>query len=176
MPRDLPMYASFPQAYVWLRPPVELAEALDAHRKHWWWPDDCEFPHASRLHLTLHPLGPLDDAELDQVLNAMSALRVHAFDLDLVWSGVWTRNAIAVVRPREHDGLTRLHAELSRCLHGSDPVRGWSPHVTLARKVPRAGADLLPALRWPVREFFLVRSWLRPHRVRHEVLRRYELV
>lgn len=172
------MPSPFPQAYVWLRPPAELALALDAHRRNWWWPRGCHFPKAHRLHLTLHALGPLDEEALAQVSHALSSMHSHAFDLELAWSGVWARNAtaIAVACPREHPGLAHLHTALFQLLRGRAPTSGWSPHVTLAWKVPRAGAAPLPPLRWPVREFLLVRSWIQPDETaEHEVLKRYEL-
>lgn len=176
MRRDLPEYADFPQAYVWLRPPSELAHALDLHRQHWWWPHSNHQPKAHRLHLTLQELGPLDDATLAQVSRALAGLQADAFDLELAWSGVWTGNAIAVARPQAHQGLTQLHASLSRLLRGRCVPRSWSPHVTLAWGVPRAGAAPLAPLRWPVREFLLVRSWMRPDEpAMHEVLNRYML-
>lgn len=176
MRRDLPVHASFPQAYVWLRPPTELAQALDAHRQHWWWPQGSHQPQAHRLHLTLQALGPLGDDDLEQVAHALSSVNAQAFDLELAWSGVWTGNAVAVARPRAHPGLTQLHAALSRRLRATAGGRSWSPHVTLAWEVPRAGAALLTPLRWPVREFLLVRSWMRPDEAaQHEVLKSYEL-
>lgn len=177
MRRDLPVYAAFPQAYVWLRPPMDLALALDAHRQRWWWPEGSHLPQPHRLHLTLQELGPLDDDDLQQVARALSGVETGVFDLELTWSGVWTGNAVAVARPRAHAGLTQLHAALSRRLRGRAAVRSWSPHITLAWDVPRAGAALLPPLRWPVREFLLVRSWMRPGEpADHEVLQRYELI
>lgn len=176
MRRDRPVCAPWPQAYVWLRPPAVLAHALDAHRQCWWWPEGSHLPRAHRLHLTLHALGPLDDEALAQVAHALSGLKADAFDLELVWSGVWTGQAIAVACPRAHPGLAQLHAALLRCLRATGAARSWSPHVTLAWDVARAGAALLPPLRWPVREFLLVRSWIRPGEpAHHEVLRRYAL-
>lgn len=176
MPRDLPVYESFPQAYVWLRPPEELAQALAAHRDRWWWPRGCHLPEPHRLHLTLQALGPLDDETLAGVARALSSLGAQAFDLELAWSGVWSGNEVAVARPRADPGLANLHAGLCRCLRGRCVARNWSPHVTLAWKVPRAGAAPLEPLHWPVREFLLVRSWMRPWEpVQHEVLQRYAL-
>lgn len=176
MQRDLPVYASFPQAYVWLRPSTALAEALDAHRRHWWWPQGSHQPKAHRLHLTLLELGPLGDDDLQQVAHALSGVEAGSFDLELAWSGVWTGNAVAVARPRAHPGLTQLHAALSRRLRGMAAARSWSPHVTLAWDVPRAGAAVLQPLHWPVREFLLVRSWMQPGEpAQHQVLQRYGL-
>ena len=171
-------HSSWPPACVWLRPSPEVSEELAAHRAQWWWPAGCHLPEAHRLHLTLHELGPLSDDQLEHVLRALSTLRADAFDLELAWSGVWAHHprAVAVACPRAHPALTDLHAALSRRLRGRAPVRGWSPHVTLAWDAPRAAAAPLPALRWPVREFLLVRSWMPPGaRGRHEVLRRYAL-
>lgn len=175
MQPDLIPHSSLPPAYVWLRPSSEVSEELAAHRAQWWWPDGCHLPETHRLHMTLQKLGPLNDAQLKHVSQALSTLRADAFDLELAWSGVWAHHprAVAVACPRAHPALTDLHAALRRCLLGRGPVRGWSPHVTLAWDAPRAAAALLPALRWPVREFLLVRSWMDP--ADHQVLARYDL-
>ncbi|MDA7417293.1 2'-5' RNA ligase family protein [Xenophilus arseniciresistens] len=164
---------SFANTVVWLKPPPEIANALVAHRKHWWWLSHKHFPAAHRLHLSMHNLGPLDDEEIGQVSHILSGVRVKAFDLALTWSGVWT-SKVAVACPQAHEGLTQLHAALARHLHGRLTRQSWSPHVTLAWNVPWAGAARLTPLHWPVREFLLVRSW-HGEEARHEVLSRYQL-
>jgi len=168
--------ASRPGIYVWLRPTASVRQALDAHRRRWWWPQPNHQPAAHRLHLTLHALGPLDDACIAQVSGALSQVRADCFDLELGWSGVWTGNGVAVACPRPAPALMRLHGALRQALPGARPRQGWSPHVTLAWRALEAGAALLDPLRWPVREFLLVRSWLPPHQTRHEVLGCYALM
>lgn len=166
----MPSPSSLPQTYVWLRPPLPVRRALEAHRQQWWWPRGSEQPRPHRLHLTLHALGTPGERQVDAAIAALRALRLPAFELELAWSGVWTGNGVAVACPRLHPALAQLHAASAQALGRQVPARSWTPHVTLGRNALHAGAALLPPLRWPVREFLLVRSWLPPHPVRHEVL------
>lgn len=169
------MSNALPQTYVWLRPPPSVREALDAHRRQWWWPRGCAQPRQHRLHMTVHALGVLGDAQIDAAIAALRAVRLPAFELALCWSGVWAGNGVAVACPRPDPALAQFHAASARAMGRAGRTAGWAPHVTLARNAWRAGAALLPPLRWPVHEFLLVRSWLPPHPVRHEELARYAL-
>lgn len=170
------VHSSAPQTHVWLCPPPRVLQALDAHRRQWWWPrDDCRQPLAQRLHMTVHSLGVLSDRQIDAVSAALRAVRLPAFELELCWSGVWPGNGIAVACPRPHPGLARLHAASAQALGRRASAHGWAPHVTLARNALRAGASQLAPLRWPIEDFWLMRSWLPPHRAFHEALARYEL-
>lgn len=164
-----------PECYVWLRPPPAVRDALDAHRQAWMWPRGSHQPAARRMHMTLHVLGALDEAQIVQVSQALSTVHVPIFDMDLVWSSVWTHNGVAVACAELNPALAHLHDSLRHALHLPPPDRPWKPHVTLGRRALGAGAALLQPVRWPVHEFLFVRSWLPPHDVRHEELGRYAL-
>lgn len=172
-----------PQSYVWLQPPPAVRAALDAHRRQWWWPRGSHLPAAQRLHLTLHALGSLEPQRVEVVARALSRLRQPAFELELDWCGVWPGSGVAVACPRPGAALAHLHGALAQALPaapggrgGADAAADWQPHVTLAWQAWGAGAPPMPPLRWPVREFLFVRSWLPPHAARHELLGRYALV
>lgn len=169
------MSNALPQTYVWLRPPPSVSHTLDAHRRRWWWPRDARLPAVHRLHMTLHPLGVLDDAQIHAVASALQRVRLPAFQFELDWTGVWTRNGIAVACPRPDAGVAQLHEACARALGASPRSVAWLPHVTLARNALGAGAELIEPLRWPVDAFWLVRSWILPRGSRHEVLRCYPL-
>lgn len=169
------MSDALPQTYVWLRPPPKVNRALDAHRRRWWWPRGAQLPAAHRLHMTLHPLGVLDEAQIQAVAEALQRVRLPAFQFELDWTGVWTRNRIAVACARPDAAVVQLHDACAGALGTSLRSGAWMPHVTLAREALGAGAELIEPLRWPVDAFWLVRSWILPRASRHEVLRCYPL-
>lgn len=162
-----------PELYVWLAPDTAVQAAIDAHRRQWLWPRESHLPKAHRLHLTLCLLGTRSDAEVEDIGKALAGVRAGSFDLVLDWSGVWSRNGVAVICPGEHPGLTRLHRAIDRAMSPWARPAAWKPHVTIARRAQGADAPPLTPIRWQVREFLFVRSWLPPHAPWHEVLRRY---
>ncbi|MDI3380093.1 2'-5' RNA ligase family protein [Xenophilus aerolatus] len=125
--------------------------------------------------MTLHPLGVLDEGQTQAVAEALQWVRLPAFQFELDWTGVWTRNRIAVACARPDAALAQLHDACASALGSSLRSSAWLPHVTLARNALGAGAELIEPLRWPVEAFWLVRSWIRPRASRHEVLRCYPL-
>ena len=169
------MSNALPQTYVWLRPPPQVSRALDVHRRRWWWPRGARLPAVHRLHMTLHPLGVLDDARIQAVAEALQRIRFPSFQFELDWTGVWTRNGIAVACAAPDAAVAQLHDACARALGSSLRSGAWMPHVTLARDALGAGAELIEPLRWPVDAFWLVRSWILPRASRHEVLRCYPL-
>ncbi|VTU18234.1 2'-5' RNA ligase [Variovorax sp. SRS16] len=165
-----------PALYVWIAPDPAVQAAIDAHRRAWWWPEGSHQPKPHRLHLTLCPLGARSDAQLEGIDEALRGVRAGSFELVLDRSGVWTRNGVAVVCPQAHPGLTKLHHAIERAILPWARPAPWEPHITIARRALGAGAQRMTPIRWQVREFVLVRSWLPPHRVWHEVLGRHRLV
>ncbi len=164
-----------PELYVWLAPDAAVQAAIDAHRRQWLWPQGSHQPKPHRLHLTLCLLGTRSDAEVEGIGKALARVRADSFELVLDWSGVWSRHGVAVVCPAGHPGLMRLHRAIDRTMSRWARPAAWKPHVTIARRAQGADAPPMTPIRWPVREFLFVRSWLPPHPPWHEVLGRYPL-
>lgn len=119
--------------------------------------------HVADLHLTLHFLGQVEDAQLESLLGLGRDQRVDPFELVLDRIGHWPRPRVLWVGPSEIPlALIELHRELGKGLtqlgFELDP-RPFAPHVTLARKVarPPEGLEFAP-LRWQVSEWALVES------------------
>jgi len=128
--------------------------------------------------MTLCHISPQGDAAVEGIRQALGELRMEeGFDLLLDWSGVWPHNGIAVVRPQPNAALDRLQQAVVRQLAPwlSGRHDDWAPHITIARKASGATAPTMPPVRWPVREFQFVRSWLKTRPVWHEVLASYPL-
>lgn len=172
-----PAREHLPQAYVWLRPPRAVRQALAQHREQWWWPEGHHQPRADRLHLTLHSLGPLTDDELGDVERALRRARHPRFDLSLTWSGLHDHFDLAIACPAPNATLHLLYERLRVSMPGWVHQRRsrWRPHVTLAWDTPCAGIAALDPIAWPVESFSLIRSWLQADHVRHAELARYEL-
>jgi RNA 2',3'-cyclic 3'-phosphodiesterase len=143
------------------------------------------------FHITLAFLGELDNATLDEVHLALSALRLPGFSLALrgfgMFGGDRPRSMHAVVTPC--DGLARLAARVTRAcvLAGSRPEeRRFTPHVTLGRFSPGM-ADAMRLERavaegagfaagpWVADRFTLFRSDLHRTGARYEALADYPL-
>jgi RNA 2',3'-cyclic 3'-phosphodiesterase len=165
-----------PELYVWLAPDAKVQAAIDEHRREWPWPQGSHRPKAHRLHLTLCLLGARGDNEIASIDEALAGVQADSFELVLDGSGVWPRHGVAVICPAEHPALTQLHVAIDRAMSPWARPAAWNPHVTIARRAQRANAPGITPIRWQVREFLLVRSWLPPHPVRHEVLGRYPLI
>ena len=163
-------------------PPVQAA--IQAHRAQWLWPRGHHLPQPHRLHLTLLDLVEKeeheeadDDTTEARLRDALSTVRMQPFELALNVSRTWTNN-ISVVQPAEHAALRALHDGVLRAVRGIGLVAmhaAWNPHVTIARQSAHAARPpTLAPIRWPVREFRLVRSHHGP-RFAHEPLAAYPL-
>jgi len=158
-----------------LFPTANVRAEILAHREDWWWPRGCTLSAAQGLHLTLYYL-PDHQGEAEQRLrDTLARVPMPPLELTLDSSGTW-RNDISVVRPAAHDGLREFHDALTCALQQAGFIsyaRGWTPHVTIARKSERAACPgQLPPIHWTVREFRLVRSHF-THPFRHELLDAY---
>ena len=106
---------------------------------------------AEKIHLTLAFLGEADAAAAEAAGRAASA---PAFDLPIETAGYWRHNRIVWAGPTETPLLLQ---NLSNSLKTES--RPFAAHVTLLRQAPPPGPlPPLPAVRWPVREFALVKS------------------
>ncbi|MBN8798219.1 MAG: RNA 2',3'-cyclic phosphodiesterase [Stenotrophomonas nitritireducens] len=121
-----------------------------------------------RLHVTLHHLGDyagLPPSLLAKVQQAAARVRMPEFEVcfDEVGSFAGGRQHPFVLRS-EHgaDLLQGLHQELARCLQaiGSRPDPGFTPHLTLLYDKRRLPVQPVQPMRWLVREFVLIRSYL----------------
>ncbi|RQO42109.1 RNA 2',3'-cyclic phosphodiesterase [Variovorax sp. KBW07] len=162
------------QLLIGLFPDEPVRAEIKAHCDDWWWPRGCHFPPANRWHLTLQYLDDQDEFAERRLRAALARVSLPALELTLDHSCTW-RNDISVVQPADHQGLRALQAHVEHAVHraGFVPlVRGWNPHVTIARDAEHAACPPLKPIRWNVREFRLVRShFTQPFR--HELLASY---
>lgn len=168
-----------PMLYAWLKPDETVQAAIAEHRAQWVWRTQPKpsLPKPHRLHMTLCHISPQGDAAVEGIRQALADVHMAGFELLLDWSGVWTHNGIAIVRPQPNAALDALQQAVVRQLAPwlSGRHEQWAPHITIARNALRAAAPAMPPVRWPVREFQFVRSWLKTRPVWHEVLARYPL-
>ena len=126
------------------------------------------------IHLTLAFLGQGDEAK---AAGAARRVKGEAHDLpieearqvrDMVWVG-----------PRETPpALKRLFDALSLELYREGFIlerRPFAAHVTLIRKARAAALPALPTVKWPVREFLLMTSSLRPAGAEYRIRERFSL-
>ena len=113
----------------------------------------------AKIHLTLAFLGEADPAK---AIRAATAARGKRHALALEQAKYWRENSIVWAGPREMPAaLKALHGSLSLELYREEFIlerRPFAAHVTLIRKARGAQLPPLPAVAWPVNEFFLVRS------------------
>jgi 2'-5' RNA ligase len=135
------------------------------------------------LHLTLAFVGEVAPERLQALQNIGGAIRLPPFDLLLDHRQCLARRKIfwiaASVVPA---GLQQLAVELAGRLAAADfrtEARPFAAHVTLLRQarcermheMPPAG----PGIAWPVRDFVLAESALRPEGARYRILQRWPL-
>jgi 2'-5' RNA ligase len=145
------------------------------------------------LHLTLAFLGELPDRVLEDVHDAMTAVRVPAFDLTLSGLGLFggDRPRLVYAAAAPDEGLLRLQRKVEVTARRAGAVieaRRFVPHVTLGRFRP---PDSEAAMRLeravveqggfhagpvPVRDFVLYESIRLRDAARYEVLAGYPLV
>lgn len=142
---------------------AELAEGLRDEHGLEGHPLACE-----RLHITLHHVGDyagLPPSLLAKMRQAAGRVRMPEFEVcfDQVGSFAGNRQNPFVLRSEYGaELLTGLHEELARCLQGvggkTDPR--FTPHMTLLYDKRRMPIQPVQPLRWFVREFVLIRSFL----------------
>lgn len=130
------------------------------------------------LHLTLVFIGQVAQERLPGLLEIAADVRVASFVLDFDLEACWRHNRIAHLgASRPPEALFALVRQLEGGLEAGGLAfdrRPYVPHVTLIRNagcgVDRSGKEN-PApepVSWPVRDFVLVRSSLRPEGARYE--------
>lgn len=144
---------------VW--PDAPARDALLRWRAGAVWPPGAAATPPAQLHLTLHFIGPLPAARLDEVATGLAVPCARCrigFDHAEAWGRGLAVLGAAAVPP----ALAELHGRLAEALRALGlPVeaRPWRPHVTLARRA--AGARLPgggPPGAWSVDGYALVQS------------------
>jgi 2'-5' RNA ligase len=145
-----------------LWPDGATRQGLAAWRDAVSWPAGASTARTEGLHVTLHFIGAVPAARIEEIRTGLSR-PVEPFTLLFGRAELWSQG-IAVLCPHSTPpALARLHEELGDALRGlSLPVedRPFRPHVTLARRargavLPASG----PALEWSVNEgYALVQS------------------
>ena len=132
------------------------------------------------LHATVLFLGSIDREQRACLEAHAGGLAVSAFALELRRVGSWSRSRVLWAAPEESPAPL---LELSRLLRSAAlacglPVeeRGFSAHVTLARKVARRHPPVdIPPISWEVDRFSLVASDTLPEGPRYEVVAQWPL-
>jgi len=132
------------------------------------------------LHITLLFLGRINAGQRDALIAAASALHLPAFMLTLDRCGHWPRSGVLWLAPAVTPGaLSDLQDSLTagaRMLDLKIDEREYLPHLSLYRDVKRVPGTLpSPRIRWPVRDFVLVRSDTHPDGAYYTVLQRWRL-
>jgi 2'-5' RNA ligase len=132
------------------------------------------------LHLTLLFLGRVSTERRAVLATVASSLHAAPFALTLDRCGWWPRSGVLWLAPSLlPEALCELQTGLTagarQCGLKIDTC-DYSPHLSLYRDVTHVPEPLPPpAIRWPVRDFALVRSETRPDGAQYNVLQRWQL-
>ena len=170
-----PAGAASARLFLALWPTPGVRTGLLAWRDAFEWPDRASPVAADKLHLTLHFIGAVPRAALDELLPRFG-VSAPAFELRFGRPELWP-GGLAVLRPNAvPEPLLQLHAALRAALQGATlrtEARPFRPHVTLARRADGARAKAAaPPVRWRVRGHALVESCPGPAG-RYVVVQRY---
>ena len=120
------------------------------------------------IHLTLSFLGDVPEAKVPLLVQIMSRIRTAPFDLDFDRIGYWHHNHLLWVGSTSASAalgelISQLRAALAEAgFTIDDAKRGFTPHLTLLRKVPESGSPFelptMPMISWHCSSFALVRS------------------
>jgi len=158
-----------------LWPDEAVRAALCARTEDWDWGEGARRYAAPDLHLTLHFLGTVPDARLPE-LREEFALAFEPFDWALDAPGLWPHGLAVLGCQETPPPLLELQRRLGLAvqrLHLPLELRGFRPHVTLARHALHAcaPATMVP-VRWRVEGYCLARSTGNPA-ARYEIVQRY---
>lgn len=146
-----------------LYPDPKTAEALQDIAQKVLASSDCKPVPIENLHLTLHYLGALYPALLDEVRRIAKTLMLPSFTLRLDELACWEKPKICCLNIAS---APKALLELAKCLNqvfipaGCIPEhRPYVPHVTLARAwtLP-CDTHPIPPVSWPVNAFYLLKS------------------
>jgi RNA 2',3'-cyclic 3'-phosphodiesterase len=151
--------------FIGLWPPDDVRDAIRDHAQRWTWPRGAAPVRADKFHMTLHFLGFVPHERVPELVRGLH-VGFEPFELTLDRGEVWS-GGVAVLRPDATPlALRGLHDRLHRALDdlGLRSARQHlKPHLTVAR---RAQGAVPPAygggIRWPVDDYRLIESDLRP--------------
>lgn len=134
----------------------------------------------ANFHITLAFLGNLDKADALQARQAAASVDAEPFELQMDRLSFWPEPGLLWLGATQlPDAARTLTEELIKALRsrGLEPdTKPFVPHVTLARKVVKPGQQgALRPLRWPVREFALLRSLTHAHASEYQPLTSWAL-
>jgi 2'-5' RNA ligase len=134
---------------------------------------------ADTLHITLAFLGSTPADQLDALIACADTVRTDAFELVLDQAGYWRHNRIgwlgASETPSQHFELVgALNAGLQAAGFAVD-ARPHVPHITLLRNSAGGEVPACIPVRWPIRDFVLVKSVTKSDGAHYEVIRRWLL-
>lgn len=157
-----------------LLPGPAVRAALEQHAQAWHWPPDAARYAPADWHVTLHFLGAVPRARLDE-LRAGLALPLTPFELRFGQPTLWPHGLAVLLPMAVPAALQELHDRLGarlRQLGLRTDERTYRPHLTLARRAERALPPPPPAWGWRVRGYVLMESTGAPA-ARYRVLQHY---
>lgn len=157
-----------------LLPSVAVQAALATHAAAWRWPADAAVYAGDDWHVTLHYIGPVPRARLDE-LQAGLSLPLTPFELRFGVPALWPHGLAVLLPMAVPPALQALHDALGQRLRQlglRTDERPYRPHLTLARRADQAVPPPPPAWGWPVHAYVLMESTGRPE-ARYRVLQRY---
>lgn len=147
--------------FIALWPDAGVRRALADCRDRQAWPAGSRPTPDARLHLTLHFLGRVAEARLDELATTL-ALSLPPLELLLDRVEAWPQGLVVLRPDAPPPALLQWHDELARVLRRlALPVeaRRFRPHVTLARRAGTAGPWVQPPpVHWAVHGHALVES------------------
>jgi len=158
-----------------LWPGATVRARLASYRDAWRWPEGARPVADETLHVTLHFIGALARSRLPDLARSLAAVPMASTVLRPGAAQVWP-GGIAILGIDANARLAELHERLGDVLRSAGialDARPFAPHVTLARKAPKALPPPAPPMfRWPVGHFVLVES-IPGAAARYEVLSRF---
>jgi len=138
------------------------------------------FNHPQDLHVTLVFLGPVSEARMSCVIDAVERVSLKPFSLSIDRVANWKKPHILWCGPTNTPPpLVELVAELEKSLAGCGfppEKRRYTPHVTLVRKAPPIEArQLKHPIVWSVDSVALVCSGGQRPGPRYRVLKKWRM-
>lgn len=158
-----------------LWPDAAALQALQAHARQWRWPPAARRTRPERLHLTLHFIGAVPRARMDEVRRGL-AVPCPSLALEFARPQLWPGGIAVLACDAPPPALLRLHADLAaalRALRLPVEARDFRAHVTLARHASSAAPPAMASpLPWTVAGGYLLVHSL-PGGRGYETLARY---
>ncbi|AQQ52771.1 RNA 2',3'-cyclic phosphodiesterase [Planococcus lenghuensis] len=170
--------------FIGIRLPEETAASLALQRDSWRLRSHKQLPPAEDLHITLVYIGADPNDELPDVLQALEAVDMAAFEVTVSGAGTFGNPAtprVIYADVQENPHLRELQRQVEAALEPFSlrpDKRPFVPHITLAKKWkgndPLTEPLTIGIERFTVSEFSLFQVHL-DKRPRYEAVRTYEL-